>query len=94
VAHGVCARLADADNGDQIGVDGIMQLCSDLGVEPTDPVMLMISWQCRCGQMCVFTRQEWTQGMTEMGADSIEGLKEAFPELKRMLEDEDAFRDY
>jgi len=87
-------KYKDADNGDQIGVDGIMQLCSDLGVEPTDPVMLMIAWQCRCGQMCVFTRQEWTQGMTEMGADSIEGLKEAFPELKRMLEDEDAFRDY
>ena len=56
--------------------------------------MLLIAWQMRCAQMCVFTRQEWTQGLTEMGVDTIDGIKEAFPELKRMLDDDAAFRDY
>jgi len=84
-------KEADADS---IQIDGIERLCSDLGVEPTDPVMLMISWQMKCEQMCVFTRQEWTRGMTDMGCDSIEGLKAVFPQLKAMLEDADAFRDY
>ena len=87
------SRVAE-DDGETIGLDGIERLCADLGVDPTDPVMLMIAWQMRCEQMCVFTRQEWTQGMTEMGCDTIEGLKGAFPQLKAMLEDDDAFRDY
>lgn len=85
--------VAEADS-DTIQIDGLERLCSDLGVDPTDPVMLMIAWQMRCEQMCVFTRQEWLQGMTEMGCDSIEALKAVFPQLKAMLEDHDAFRDY
>ena len=35
-----------------------------------------------------------SRGMTEMGCDSIESLREAFPELQAMLEDHDTFRDY
>lgn len=85
--------MAEADS-DTIQVDGIERLCADLGVEPTDPIMLLIAWQMRCEQMCVFTRQEWLQGCTEMGVDSIDSLKGAFPALKGILEDDDAFRDY
>ena len=29
-----------------------------------------------------------------MGCDSIDALKAVFPQLKQMLEDDDAFRDY
>jgi len=79
---------------DTISIEGIERFCSDLGIEPTDPIMLMISWQMRCEQMCVFTRQEWSQGCTEMGVDSIDAMKAAFPALKELLLDEDAFRDY
>jgi len=85
--------VAETD-GENIGLDGIERLCADLGVDPTDPIMLLIAWQMRCEQMCVFTRQEWTTGMTQMGVDSIDALKDAFPQLKAVLDDDDAFRDY
>jgi len=88
-----CAARAEPDS-ETIQVDGIERLCSDLGVEVTDPVMLMIAWQMRCEQMCIFTRQEWSQGLTEMACDSIESLKAVFPQLKGMLQDPDAFADY
>ena len=70
------------------------RFCSDLGIEPTDPIMLMIAWQMRCETMCVFTRAEWNRGCDSMGCDSIDALKAVFPQLKQMLEDDDAFRDY
>ena len=91
-AHG--ARLLAEAGADSIQLDGIERFCNDLGVDPTDPVMLMIAWQMGCETMCVFTRQEWTQGMTEMGCDSIDTLKSRFPLLHSMLDDADAFRDY
>ena len=81
-------------DSDTISIEGIEKLCSDLGIEPTDPLMLMIAWQMKCEQMCVFTRQEWNQGCTEMGVEDIESFKSAFPMLKQLLDDDDAFRDY
>ena len=29
--------------------------------------MLIISWKMGAAQMCVFTKEEWTRGMTEIG---------------------------
>jgi DCN1-like protein 1/2 len=50
---------AAKDGGEKIEIAGIEALCSDLGVDPTDPIMLLIAWQMGCETMCVFTRQEW-----------------------------------
>ena len=88
-------RVASAEpDEDTIQVSGVERLCADLGVDPSDPIMLMIAWVMRCETMCVFTRQEWSRGMTELGCESVEALKGAFSELKARLQDPDAFRDY
>lgn len=87
-------KYKEADDSDTIQISGVEQFCKDLGVDPTDPVMLLISWQMRCKTMCVFTREEWSRGFTEMGCDSIEALRESFPTLKETIDDDDAFRDY
>lgn len=79
---------------ESIQIPGIEKFCSDLGVEPTDTIMLIIAWQMKAATMCVFTREEWTRGMVEMGCDSIEGLRGSFDELRAKLTDADAFRDY
>lgn len=81
-------------DADSIQVTGVEQFCKDLGVDPADPIMLMICWTMRCETMCVFTRQEWSRGLTDLGCDSIEALKGAFPQLKDRLLDPDSFRDY
>lgn len=43
-------------------VTGTERFCTDLGVDPSDPIMLVICWQMRCKNMCVFTLEEWTRG--------------------------------
>jgi hypothetical protein len=45
--HRVFLQYRDADDPDLIGVDGISQLCSDLGVEPDDIVVLVLRWGWR-----------------------------------------------
>ena len=60
---GVEARGADvyiATVGLQ--VSGTERFCTDLGVDPSDPIMLIICWRMRAKTMCVFTLEEWTRG--------------------------------
>ena len=46
-----------------IEVNGILLLCERLGVEPTDPVMLVLAAKCDCKTNCVFTKREFLDGM-------------------------------
>ena len=57
----VFAKYKEPD-GDEIQVSGTERFCTDLGVDPSDPIMLVICWQMRCKNMCVFTLEEWTRG--------------------------------
>mmetsp|Transcript_10023 Transcript_10023/g.25966 ORF Transcript_10023/g.25966 Transcript_10023/m.25966 type:complete len:251 (+) Transcript_10023:114-866(+) len=79
---------------DSIQIPGLERFCADLHVDPTDPIMLLIAWRMKAATMCIFTREEWTRGMVDMGVDSIEDLVERFDELRELLEDADTFRDY
>jgi len=81
-------------SSDKIEVAGIEKFCSDLGVDPSDPIMLIISWQMGAATMCVYTREEWTRGLTEMGCDSIDALRSSFSTLRGKLDDKDDFRLY
>jgi DCN1-like protein 1/2 len=90
---GLFDKYKEADE-DTIQVSGVVQFCEDLGVDPTDSIMLLISWQMRAANMCVFTREEWLRGFTAMGCESIDQLKEQFDELRALIEDEGAFKDY
>ena len=66
---------SDAESGeDTIQIAGIEKFCNDIGVEVTDPIVLLIAWQMKAATMCVFTREEWTRGFVEIGVDSIDGL--------------------
>jgi len=81
-------------DSDQILATGIESLCADLRVDPSDPKMLLLAWQMKAATMCVFTREEWTRGFTQMGCDTIDGLRESFDDVRQLLDDDDSFRDY
>jgi len=83
----------DGESG-TIQVDGMEKFCTDIGVDPSDVLMLIIAWQMRAKTMCVFTSEEWTQGMTAMGCDSVETMKGGFASLRGQLEDPQQFRDF
>ena len=43
-AHACACTEADADH---IGVDGVIKLCEDLGVDAEDIIMLVIAWELK-----------------------------------------------
>jgi len=59
---------------DSIGPEGIMRLCADMGIEPTDVRLLVLAWQVRAAEQGYLTRSEWMQGMQSLRADSPQTL--------------------
>ena len=52
---------------DSILVDGVGQLCSDLGIDPGDVVMLILAWHLQAVRMCEFTRSQFVDGLCKLG---------------------------
>eukprot|EP00037_Helgoeca_nana_P015154 m.141857 g.141857 ORF g.141857 m.141857 type:complete len:262 (+) comp22887_c0_seq1:2127-2912(+) len=68
-------------------IDGMVQLCTDLGVDPSDPALLVLSWRCEAAKTCRFSESEFTEGLERLGCDSLELLKKALPTLRQELEE-------
>lgn len=45
----------------------MVQLCSDLGVDPSDPALLVLSWKCEAEKTCRFTEPEFIRGLEALG---------------------------
>lgn len=58
-----------------MGAEGIQRLCKDLDVRPEDFKMLLLAWKFGAEQMCRFSRQEFFQGMKELGTDTLPGIQ-------------------
>ncbi len=46
-----------------------MRFCEDLGVDPSDVVMLVISYHCSAKTMCEYSKEEFSGGMLKVWAD-------------------------
>ncbi|CAG8615004.1 36254_t:CDS:10, partial [Racocetra persica] len=51
---------------DAILVDGMLEYCNDLHVQPEDVVMLVIAWNLEADKMCEFKRQGFINGWTKL----------------------------
>tara|TARA_B110001452_G_scaffold35089_1_gene27032 strand:+ start:328 stop:1101 length:774 start_codon:yes stop_codon:yes gene_type:complete len=89
----VFAKYKEPDE-DTVQISGTERFCTDLGVDPSNPIMLIICWQMRAKTMCVFTLEEWTLGFTEMGVESVDALKGKFDALRAKLDDTDNYRNF
>ncbi|XP_003738879.2 DCN1-like protein 3 [Galendromus occidentalis] len=70
---------------DIIEAEGICQLCEDLELEADDFRILVLAWYCQASQMCQFTREEFTNGLLGLKADSISSLKTALQDVSSQL---------
>ncbi|XP_067898444.1 DCN1-like protein 1 isoform X3 [Heterodontus francisci] len=87
-------RYRDPQDENKIGIDGIQQFCDDLGLDPASISVLVIAWKFRAATQCEFSKQEFIDGMTELGCDSIEKLKVLLPKLELELKDQAKFKDF
>merc|ERR1712054_48964 len=81
------AKYKDPDD-DRILADGVSQFCDDLGVDPFDIVMLVISYQMKAEYMCEFTYDEFCNGFAAMEVDSIAKLIAKLQALRDLLKNE------
>ncbi len=78
---------------DSILAEGMEKFCVDLGVDPTEFIVLVIAWKFEASQMCRFTREEFMNGCQKMQAHNAKSLKERFTELLAEAKDKKNFRD-
>lgn len=60
-------KLTDPSEKEKITEDGIMKFLDDLGLSPESRLVLIIAWKFRAETQCEFTRDEFMNGMTELG---------------------------
>lgn len=85
-------KYKDADE-DAILASGMERFCVDLGVDPTEFIVLVLAWKFGASQMCRFTREEFINGCQKMRAHDAKSLKERFPELLTEAKNEKNFKD-
>ncbi|XP_003382898.3 PREDICTED: DCN1-like protein 3 [Amphimedon queenslandica] len=68
---------------DAILAAGMERFCQDLGVDPTDFVVLVLAWKFQAEEMCRFTREEFVNGCQRLTATDASSLKKRFPDLVR-----------
>ena len=85
-------KYKDADE-DAILASGMEKFCVDLGVDPTEFIVLVLAWKFGASQMCRFTREEFINGCQKMRAHDAKSLKERFPELLAEAKSEKNFKD-
>lgn len=55
------------ENSDEIGIDGTIALCSDLGVDPEDVVILAVAYELKPPAMGTWSRKGWVDGWRSLG---------------------------
>jgi len=79
---------------DSITVDGITRFCSEIGVDMEDVGFLVIAWQLRAASMGEFTREEFIDGFTRLGCDTLDKIKERGSVWKAELNQAEKFKDF
>ncbi|KAK7242627.1 cullin binding protein [Aureococcus anophagefferens] len=80
---------ADDVEGGAMGMDGLVDLCGALEIDPASDVRLLaLLWRLGAKQPALILREEWAEGMAAIGCDSLEKLKAYAPRDGR------AFRDF
>jgi DCN1-like protein 1/2 len=76
---------ARGEPGDSISIDGTIRLCADLEVDPEDVVLLAVAYELKAPGVGEFTRAGWRDGWRNLGIDSLAGMRNALPRLRRNL---------
>lgn len=63
--------IADPQDENKIGIDGIQQFCDDLSLDPASISVLVVAWKFRAATQCEFSKKEFVDGMTELGWVSV-----------------------
>ena len=60
----------------------------DLSVDPSDVVLIVLSYHFKASEICQFSKEEFVGGMQRLGCESIAKLKDRLPSLRQSLSDD------
>lgn len=60
-------------------------------MDPSDIVTLVLSWHFSAATMCEFSKDEFVDGMEELGCTSMDSLKRKLPKLRAELKSAQTF---
>jgi len=87
-------RYKDPSEDDKITADGIMKFLEDLSLNPESQVVLIIAWRFKAATQCEFSKEEFINGMNELGCDSVDKLKAKCPSMENDIKDLTKFKDF
>jgi DCN1-like protein 1/2 len=87
-------RYRDPQDHQKICSDGVVKFLDDLHLSPESRLVLIIAWKFKAEQQCEFTRDEFVNGMLQLGVDSVDKLKAKLPALEIELNDVNKFKDF
>uniref|UniRef100_A0A646QDE6 Defective in cullin neddylation protein n=1 Tax=Hemiscolopendra marginata TaxID=943146 RepID=A0A646QDE6_9MYRI len=87
-------KYKDPAEPDKITAEGVMKFLDDIGLSPESLLVLILAWKCKAAMQCEFTREEFTNGMTDLGCDSVDKLKSKLSTLEAELRDCGKFKDF
>ncbi|EIN05181.1 defective in Cullin neddylation protein 1 [Punctularia strigosozonata HHB-11173 SS5] len=79
------------EDGDDIGIDGTIRFCQDLGVDPEDVVLLAIAYELKSPRMGTWEKKGWIDGWKAIGTDNIAGMKTSLLRLRDKLGSDPAY---
>ncbi|POY72896.1 hypothetical protein BMF94_4057 [Rhodotorula taiwanensis] len=85
-------KYCDPSQPSEIAMDGTMQYCADLDVDPADVVMLALAWFTQAPTMGRFGKQKWVEAWQAIGADSLDKQKQQVDALREQLKTAETFR--
>ncbi|TKR80860.1 hypothetical protein L596_014851 [Steinernema carpocapsae] len=89
------ANLPNDDVGPgRIGPNGMLKFLTDLRVDPTSRIVLILAWKLKAQTQCEFSADEFKNGLCAMRTDSIDKLRAKLPSLNdEVNNDAKSFRD-
>jgi len=88
------SKYKDPSESDKITSDGIIKFLDELALSPDSKLVLIIAWKFKAATQCEFTRDEFMNGMTELGCDTMDKLKSRLPSLENEIKDPFKFKDF
>ena len=77
-------KYKPSDSAD-IEAEGVSAFFDDLGIDPMDPVTLVISFYMQAEEMGTYKQKEFCEGLIAMGCETVPQLRSRTDSLRKEL---------
>jgi len=87
-------KYRDGQDPEKISMEGVVRLLEDLQLSPDSKLVLLMAWKFQAAAQCEFSHEEFLNGMSELGCDSIDKLRNKLPSLEKEIQENSKFKEF